>query len=714
MANRLASSLSPYLLAHQDNPVDWFPWGDEAIGLATKLDRPIFLSVGYSACHWCHVMTHESFESKEIANLLNQHFVSIKVDREERPDIDSIYMLAVQVMAGSGGWPMSLFLTPELKPFYAGTYFPPNRRGGSPGFDEIIIAVAEAWEHRRGEAIRYSREIAESVKRYSAGETNRSNASASNSFLVKESPPLECELLDSVQSNSAAQLIDRAVQALHQDVDTAWGGFGSAPKFPETSSLELLLRYSHRTGENQHWEAVRLSLLSMSRGGMYDVLEGGFARYSVDSQWRIPHFEKMLYDNALLATLYLDAFRISNEPRFGRVAKKTLTYMLDVLGNQSALSSSEDADSLDEQGNVEEGAYYLWSVEEIRAILGTERAEPFVDYFGASEQGNFTGLNVLYHAKGLESVAPKFNLESSTLESQLAEDCEKLLERRRLRIRPQRDDKILTGWNAMAISGLAIGGCIFEDARFSDASVRITEFLWNEMRIAGTGLLHASFNGTSHVGAYLDDYAFLIDAYITLYETTAKARWIGRAARLADEMLAKFEDTENGGFFYTSSDSETLIARPKEWHDSSTPSSNAVAAIALMRLGRIALRDDYLQAAGRTLLAGQSLLEKNSRACSKLITALDLWHYGGKQWIFAANDSQALRPWTQKFFQRYRPNTTVAWVAGKSPEKGPLADLLREKQPADSGVVFYECEGRTCKPPIRDEPRLDEIVQQAD
>lgn len=718
MANQLASSLSPYLLQHKENPVNWYPWSDEAIDLSKTLDRPIFLSVGYSACHWCHVMAHESFESNLIAKLLNEHFVNIKVDREERPDIDSVYMLAVQMMSGSGGWPMSVFLTPELQPFYAGTYFPPHRRGTSPGFDEIIIAVADAWQHRRGDAIRYAREITLSIQKSNTDTNVSSHSSSSAAALVSLDPPhsIDSPVADPKDPgvpDPGAHLIEEAVQRLHQDIDVTWGGFGSAPKFPETSSLELLLRYGHRTGESEHWEAVRLSLLSMCRGGVYDVLEGGFARYSTDSQWRIPHFEKMLYDNSLLANLYIDAYRISHEPIFRQVARKTLTYILDVLKNQSGgLSSSEDADSLDANGTVEEGAYYTWSVDEIREALGRENAEPFIAFYGATEGGNFDGSNVLFNAMGLDTVAKQFNLPHDELTTQLQQNREKLLHRRRQRARPRRDDKILTSWNALAIKALALGGCVFDEPRYAETATEIADYLWTKMRRREFGLMHASYQGTSRVQAYLDDYACLIDASVTLYETTGRARWIGRASRLADEMLAKFQDTKDGGFFYTSSDSETLIARPKEWYDASTPASNAVAAFGLIRLGRVALRDDYLQAARRTLIAGSSLMSTQSRACSKLLAALDLWHFGGKQWVFAARDSATLHPWNRQYFHRYRPHTGVAWVAGKSPEKGPLVDLLRSKHPAESGVAFYECEGQTCKNPIFDEASLTAILQQ--
>ena len=718
MANQLSKSLSPYLLEHSRNPVNWYLWNAEAIDLAVSLDRPIFLSIGYSACHWCHVMAQESFESKTIAKLLNENFVSIKVDREERPDIDAVYMLAVQIMTGSGGWPASVFLTPELKPFYAGTYFPPHRVGNMPGFDEVILAVADTWNHRRGETLRYSREITQSLQRFSstapvppivnlttkdAAESERAGAGAGAQRLSNS----ECA---EVPSES---LIDSAVKRLQEDLDSVWGGFGTSPKFPEVSSLELLMRYGHRTGEKCHWEAVRLTLLSMCRGGVYDLLGGGFSRYSVDAMWSIPHFEKMLYDNALLSRLYVDAYRHSGEQVFADVASQTMHYMIDVLGDPSGgLCSSEDADSLDSNNELEEGAYYTWTLSEIVEVLGQQDARIFAEFYGVTLQGNFQGANVLRITQGIETLAARYGKSVEELSDCLSSCRRKLLARRDQRVHPRKDEKVLTGWNAMAIKALAVGGIVLQEPKFSDAAERIGDFLWTDMRQEGVGLLHAWYHGTAHLPAYADDYACLIDAYVTLYETSGRARWIGRATRLAEEMLDKFEDKEFKGLYFTSFQSESLIARTKEWHDASTPSSNGVAAMALTRLGRAALRDDFLHAARRILQAAEPFINRQPRACAKLLSALDYWYHGGKQWILTSAQPESIKPYSQRYFGRYRPNTNVAWVLGAAPEKGPMLGLLREKHPSDCGVTLYECYGRSCQAPISDPQsvleRLDE------
>jgi uncharacterized protein len=718
MTNRLAYAHSPYLLQHREHPVDWYPWGDEAFELARDQDRPIFLSIGYSSCHWCHVMSQETFESTSIAALLNKHFVSVKVDREERPDIDTVYMLALQLMVGNGGWPASLFLTPDLHPFYAGTYFPPHRRGIEPGFDEIVLAVADAWRNRRGDAARYGREVIEAVQRQA---NNPAVGFRHSSFQPAVDLSTTTNQLDN-HDVPAACLIDQAVERLHTDLDTTWGGFGSPPKFPQTSSLELLLRYGCRVGNGQHWEAVRLSMLGMCRGGLYDVLGGGFARYSVDRQWLVPHFEKMLYDNALLASLYLDAFRLGEDAVFADVARETLHYILnDLRVDGGGLASSEDADSRDEHGTKEEGIYYVWSIAEIIEALGTDRAAPFCAYYGVTKQGDFEGASILSAVRSIASVAEQFGLTPDQLTANLSEDRAQLRARRTQRERPARDDKILTSWNALAISALAVGGIVLEEPQFSEAAEDLAEFLWTKLRSDDGTLQHVCYQGTINHSAFLDDYAYLIDALVTMYETTGKARWIGRATRLADQMLDRFEDKQAGGFFYTGlapKHSEVAagpnVARIKDWFDTSTPASSAVAAMALTRLGRVALRDDFLNAAEMTLKAAGALMKRQPNACSKLIAALDYWHFGGKQWIFAARNETEIRPWTHQYFAQFRPHQSVAWVIGESPEKGPLAALLREKSPSETGVSLYLCQGHTCEPPIHTQEELMRVVRKGE
>lgn len=680
MSNLLAQSRSPYLLQHRDNPVEWYPWGDEALEKARREDRPIFLSIGYAACHWCHVMERESFENAQIAQLLNDRFVCVKVDREERPDLDAIYMNAVQMMTGSGGWPMSVFLTPELKPFYAGTYFPPSRRGGMPGFDEVIIAVADAWENRRDACNKQASELTVQLRQIATGPAHGGAI-----------PP--------------AEAIDHAAARLHSSLDRKWGGFGSPPKFPHVSDLELLLRRGHRTENRSDLDAVKLTLTAMARGGMYDVLGGGFARYSVDGRWLVPHFEKMLYDNGLLAGLYLEAYQATGEANLATVARQTLSYVLDELADPAGgLHSSEDADS-----EGEEGRYYVWSAAEIRDVLG-DHAAPFMARYGVTEEGNFEGHNILVATKDLPTVAAMFGNDPDELREQIEESRQRLLAVRHGRVRPGRDDKILVAWNAMAIRALALGGRVLEEACFTSGAARVADFLLSEMRQQDGRLIHAWHRGTAHLNAYLDDYAYLIDALVTLYETTGQPRWIQHATDLADTMLRQFEDRDAGGFFYTADDHETLIARTKDWHDSSTPSSNGTAVVALLRLGRLTLRDDFLQAAERTLIAAAEVITRQSPAAGRLITALDHYHFGGDSLVIAAPEEASLDAVLRHYFARFRPNTSLGWVVGGPPADGPLAALLGGKPPVDGQVTAYNCRHHTCGPPIVGEPEVVAVL----
>src|SRR6056297_3031444 len=544
MPNRLADARSPYRLQHQDNPVDWYPWGAEALQQAQQQHRPIFLSVGYAACHWCHVMEHESFENEAIAGLLNQHFICIKVDREERPDIDQIYMNAVQMMTGHGGWPMSVFLTPDRQPFYAGTYWPAEPRAGMPGFGQVIEAVANAWNTREEEVLESAGQITEALQQVAAGPS-----------AAGETPP-------------PATAVEDACERLVRIHDARWGGFGEAPKFPHVTDLELLLQAWQRTGNEAYLTPVTNTLDKMAQGGIYDHLGGGFARYSVDAEWLVPHFEKMLYDNGGLARLYLHAYQITGEDRFATVARETLDYLIrEMTDAGGGFHSSEDADS-----EGVEGKFYVWSPAEVTEVLGPQRGERFNRIYDVTPGGNFEGHSILHLAAPLATIAEAEGEDLATLKRELAEDREQLRKHRDNRVHPGRDDKVLTSWNGLAIHALALGSRVLAAPDDAAAAERAAEFLWSTMRREDGRLLHAYRDGVAHLLAYLDDYAYTIEALIALYEATGRARWVERAVTLAEQMIEHYEDEAVGGFFYTADDAETLITRTKDWHDNSIPS----------------------------------------------------------------------------------------------------------------------------------------------
>ncbi|HEU4943737.1 MAG TPA: thioredoxin domain-containing protein, partial [Solirubrobacterales bacterium] len=535
----MAHETSPYLLQHRDNPVDWYPWGPEALGRARQLDRPILLSVGYSACHWCHVMEHESFEDPATAAYMNEHFVNVKVDREERPDVDALYMEAVQAMSGQGGWPMTVFCDPDGVPFYGGTYFPPDDSRGMPSFRLVMEAVVETYGNRRDELRARAPEM-----RARLGAIGRIEPAA-------ESP--------------GTALLNAALATLREAADMERGGFGGAPKFPPASALDLLLA----RGET---ELVELTLDAMMAGGIYDHLGGGFARYAVDSAWLIPHFEKMLYDNAQLARVYLHGWQALGHERYRRVCEETLDWLLrEMRGPEGGFFSALDADS-----EGEEGRFYVWTSEEIRDVLG-ETAEPIVEYYGVTEAGNFEGRNVLHVAGGATAAAPD-GLEQAR---------RALYEARSQRLRPGLDDKRLTSWNALAIAALAEAGAVLERQDYLEAALTCAGFVFDALHDEEGRLLRSFKDGEGRLNAYLEDHAFLLEALLTLYEASFEPRWFERAQALADTLLARFGDPERGGFFSTSDDHEALIARRKEIGDHPIPSGNSSAALGLLRLAAL-------------------------------------------------------------------------------------------------------------------------------
>ena len=628
MPNRLAQSNSPYLLQHADNPVDWHPWGSEALDAAKAQDKPVFLSIGYSACHWCHVMAHESFEDPEIAGLLNRDFVPIKVDREEHPELDQVYMEAVQMLTGHGGWPLSVFLTPDLEPFYGGTYWPPRPRGAVPGFGQVLAAVSDAWKHRRRQAVQQARTLTEWLR----------------GAMLPEAASGAEEPLDD-------RPIDAACAALGRAFDPVYGGFGSAPKFPQPIALRLLLR-CWRRNQDEHFLAMATTTLDrMAAGGIYDHLGGGFHRYSTDAQWLVPHFEKMLYDNALLAGCYLDAFEATGREEYARVTRETLDYVLrDMTDPAGGFYSSEDADS---EGR--EGLFYLWTLQEAQAALGPQRARSFACVYDVTGVGNFDGRNILNLAKTLPQCARILGREPDELAAELAEGRRVLFEVRSRRTRPGRDDKVLAGWNGLMVEAMAQAGAVLGEPRYTAAAARAAEFLLSPGGVRpcdemGTGtsrppvsslqartgsepvpilsdgrLRHCWRRGQAAIDAVLEDYAALANALVTLYEAQPEERWIDEATRLADEILARFHDCEHGGFFTAGVDHGSLIVRKKDVVDAAVPSGGGLAATALVRLGRLRGRDDYTSAAEAALRNAAGLMARAPLAAGQMLLALDGW-----------------------------------------------------------------------------------------
>ena len=674
---RLASSLSPYLLQHKDNPVDWYPWGEEAFEAAIREDKPVFLSVGYAACHWCHVMERESFENVTIAAILNDHFVSIKVDREERPDIDQVYMAAVQIMTGRGGWPMSVFLDHQRKPFFAGTYWPPIQKLGMPGFSQVLDSLAEAWTSRRDEIVQHADKITVALQQLASG--GSSVVSAGGGHGVPD-----------------AGLAKTAAEGLLEVWDRQFGGFGNAPKFPHATDLELLLQLGSTANMPRLIEAAEFTLDRMAAGGIRDHVGGGFARYSVDAKWLIPHFEKMLYDNSLLATIYVRAYQVSGNDRHEMVARETLDYLCrELVDPAGGFHCSEDADS-----EGVEGRFYGWTPREVEQVLGAEAAQEFCLIYDITEQGNFEGQSIPNLPRSIESWASTLSINASDLRLRLSDQCRQLRVARDARIHPGRDDKVITGWNALAIKALAIGGAVLDEPRYLDAAEKAAQFLIVQMTRADGRLLHAFRRGQSHLDAYVDDYAYTIEAFLALFEASGRARWVRRANKLADAMLTHFEDPEAGGFFYTADDAEPLIARNKDWHDGSLVSGNAAAAMGLLRLSRLCDRDDFRAAAERTFMAGAEVMRSQSAACAALFCALDRYWHDQDQWVLAVANTEELEDLRAAFVGPFRPHSTLSWVVGDSPQSGPVVSLNHGCETIDGKPTLYQCSDFTCQPPI--------------
>jgi uncharacterized protein YyaL (SSP411 family) len=672
-SNHLLNETSPYLRQHAHNPVDWYPWGPEALERARRLDRPIFLSIGYSACHWCHVMEHESFEDPEVANILNNQFVSIKVDREERPDLDQIYMTAVQLLTGQGGWPMSMFLTPDLKPFYGGTYFPPDDRYGRPSFKRLLLALAEAWGTRRDEITQSSAQITERLQQ--AGRVE----------------PADGQL--------EPRLLQNAVGMHARIFDPTYGGFGSAPKFPHPMELRLLLRVWKRFGDEEALHMARLTLDRMAMGGIYDHLGGGFHRYSTDERWLVPHFEKMLYDNALLTVAYLEAYQATGDPLYRQVVEETLGYVQrEMTSPEGPFYSTQDADS-----EGEEGKFYVWSAQEIEQILGKERADIFTYVYDVTPEGNWEAHNILHRTRRNEQDARMLGLPEAELSRVLEESKRALFAVRSERVWPGRDEKVLTSWNGLMIGAFAQAAQVLENADYSTAAARAADFILQSMRTADGRLLRTySVGSQPKLNGYLEDYAFLLDALVSLYEASFEARWIEAALSLAHVLIEQFWDNAAGGFFYTGQNHEALIARTKDPHDSSIPSGNSLAVLALLRLSELTGQQHLRDKAEATLRLFRGLMAASPMAAGQMLVALDFF-LGPVQEFAVVGDlaNEETRRALQIIRGNFRPNSVVAMKAtGKDESSRPdLLPLLADKM-ARGTVTTYICQNFSCQEPL--------------
>ncbi len=679
-ANRLAGETSPYLLQHAHNPVDWYPWGPEALEKARDEDKPIFLSIGYSACHWCHVMERESFEDERIAALLARDFVSVKVDREERPDLDDIYMKAVQALTGQGGWPMTVFLTPDLEPFYGGTYFPPFSKFGRPGFADVLMQLAEAWKTRRDTVVKQAGRLTEQISREGRHDTGGAI------------PP---------------DVLDRSLSALESSYDPLWGGFGSAPKFPHPTDLRLMLRHAARTGRDDAWTIVTNTLDRMAHGGIYDQLGGGFHRYSTDEEWLVPHFEKMLYDNALLVPVYVEAFLATGDPLYERVARGCCEWVLrEMVTPEGAFASTQDADS-----EGEEGLFFVWTKDELRAVLGKERAQKAAAWWTVDEGANFEGgTNILWRKHDAAELAKRFRTTPEDLAREMEEARAALFDARRRRVAPDTDDKVLTAWNGLMLSAFGLAAQAFDEPRYLDAARRAADYVLTSMR-RDDGRLHATARaGRAKGEGCLDDYAFLIQGLLDLYETDFDERWLREAMALDEVLTGAFEDEEKGGYFTTGTHHERLIARLKSPQDGALPSGNGVQAWNLLRLAMLTGRGGYAQTAERHLLAFGELLGRYPHAFSSLLLAVDFLQTGPREWVVAgAPDDDAAREMLRAVRATFLPQRVVVRATPSTDrELIPLAAGRGESGPA----ALYLCRNYACELPATDVAASRDLVAQ--
>lgn len=669
--NRLSHEKSPYLLQHAHNPVDWYPWSDEAFKKAKKEDKPIFLSIGYSTCHWCHVFERESFEDEEVADILNKNFISIKVDREERPDIDHIYMTVCQALTGSGGWPLTIFMTPDKKPFYAGTYFPKTDRMGMPGFITLLNNVTEVWKTNKEELIHSGNKIIQALNR--ANETE------------------DEEIPDDT--------VERAFSHFKYNFDKEYGGFGRAPKFPTPHNLYFLLRYWYATEEEFALEMVEQTLESMHRGGIYDHIGFGFSRYSTDKKWLVPHFEKMLYDNALLAIAYLETYQAAQKQEYAEVAKQIFTYVLrDMTSPEGGFYSSEDADS-----EGVEGKFYVWSPDEVKEILGSDSGSKFCKYYDITSKGNFEDY----------SIPNLIDHDIPDDEQEFIENCrQKLFEYREKRIHPYKDDKILTAWNGLMIAAMAYGGRVLGENRYIKAAENAVEFIFKRL-VRKDGRLMARYrDGEAAYPAYVDDYAFLIWGLLELYGAGFKPEYLKKALELNDDLLKLFWDEKNSGMFMYGKDSEQLVTRPKEIYDGAIPSGNSVSAMNLLRLARLSSRGELEEKAHQLFRAFGGEVQRHPAAHTFFLSAFLLAKAPSRELVIVGGDDlHNTDEILETVKSKYSPFTVTMLYSGKHKDLQKVVPLIGSYKAIDGKTTVYVCENFACRAPITDINQLKEMLK---
>ena len=700
--NRLANEKSPYLLQHAHNPVDWFPWGTEAFEKARREDKPIFLSIGYSNCHWCHVMERESFESDAIAGLLNRDYVPIKVDREERPDVDRIYMTFVQATTGGGGWPMSVWLTPELQPFFGGTYFPPQNRWGQPGFGSVLEQISSAWRSGREQIVDSARDVVAQLQKQTSVEPGRGG-------------PVDKNVLDS------------GFFVFRRSFDSHLGGFGGAPKFPRPSVYNFLLRYHSRTKNQEALEMVLLTLREMAKGGMHDQLGGGFHRYSVDERWFVPHFEKMLYDQAQLAISCLEAFQITRDPQYADTARGIFDYVLrDMTDAEGGFYSAEDADSAidPEEPHVKgEGAFYIWSADEIRRLVEAPAADWFCYRYGVAEGGNvasdphseFTGRNILYRAATSEETAQQFGRPHEEVREGLRRAEKILLEARSKRVRPHLDDKVLTSWNGLMISAFALGGAVLDEPRYAQAARRAAEFLIARMHDSQTGVLLRRYRqGEAAIPGFLDDYAMFAQGLLDLYEAQFDLRHLELAVRLTEKQRDLFEDRARGGFFSSAEGDASLVMRVKDDYDGAEPSGNSVALMNLLRLAEFTDRAGFRESAERTLAAFAPRLTAAPVGLPQMLAACE-FRLGEPRQIVIAGDKDAADTLalTRTLYSHFVPPRIVLLVDSTETRQALAARIpaIAAMQKTAGRAAVYVCRNYTCQLPVSEPAQFVELIQ---
>ncbi|HHZ89321.1 TPA: thioredoxin domain-containing protein [Candidatus Poribacteria bacterium] len=684
--NRLIDETSPYLLQHAHNPVDWYPWGEEALNLAKELDKPILLSIGYSACHWCHVMERESFENEEIAAIMNKHYINIKVDREERPDLDEIYMSAVQIMTGSGGWPMTVFLTPDRKPFYGGTYFPPDDRYGRPGFPKLLVAVKDAYQNKRADIDEQAEKLVSHINQISNPES------------------VDDLLLDD-------KIIEQAFYHYQNRFDSQHGGFGQAPKFPPGMGLILLLRYWKRSGNSRALHIVEFTLEKMARGGMYDQLGGGFHRYSTDEIWLVPHFEKMLYDNSLLTVAYLEAFQATSKPFYREVVEETLDYVLREMYNQQngGFYSTQDADS-----EGVEGKFFVWTPGEVEQILGQADAKIFCDFYDVTDHGNFEHQNILWVKTPADLYAKKIKIDQANLVNILNRCKKKLFEIRDKRIKPGLDDKILTSWNGLMIRSMGLAYQILGDLRYLEAAEKSAKFILTELVQKNGHLLRTHRAGKSHLNACLEDYSYFIAGLIELYQASFDPYWLREADRLNQIMISQFWDPQNGGFFFTGKDYPELIVRSKSAYDGATPSGASMAIHVLLRLAILLNQPDLIEKAKTTFSLYDHAMKTAPSGSAQMLCGVDFLIDTPKEIAIVGNPlSEQTQEILKNIHRRFVPNKVVALLNPNTEDRQKIEELiplLASKTSIDGKTTIYVCQNYACQLPTTDVGDLDKLL----